>query len=307
MKQIPEPETGDKRNPTSSPSTPRKPKRTRSNESPTKRDLSALLKESSHQLSGEPLREGLTHTLHVCDNKTRYSKSLPLERDTISSKLQLMLYHRLLSGFAAPFPSPGSLDFNDFWPRVQVIPSRPFSRAFCEQSGLPVGEEGQDNEKLWSINDLLSIWTGLITGMGVHGVDNELTLVYRSRTDKASAKGKGVSRSDTLTTDPRSTEEEIQIAQAIKASLLDIGVEGDVALAQALAESIRDAGPIVEPSVVVEEAQFEPVSEEDNIIGSKVFSYDGAFLDNHLDAVFDWWHGIRPPIGVDIEDSGRCR
>lgn len=269
--------------------------------------MSAFFKEPSHQYTAGSSNAAPTHTLHLSDSKTRYSRSLPIDRDALPSRLQLMLYHRLLAGLVAASPSPETLDLRDFWTRVQVIPSRPFSRKFCEQSGLPLEEEGSETEKVWCINDLLGIWTGLIAVLGIQGVDKELTLVYRARSSDAPAKGKEFKGTDTRIISAQSTEEEMQIAGAIKASLLDIGVEEDTALAQALAESLRDSrsqNPTVAPSITEDEF---PVEIEDDIIGSKVFLYDEAALDNHLEAVFDWWHGIRPPKGVDIEDSGRCR
>lgn len=43
------------------------------------------------------------------------------------------------------------------------------------------------------------------------------------------------------------------------------------------------------------------------IIGITDFQYDGQFLDDYVTKVIKLWKGEREPVGVDIEDSGRCQ
>jgi len=45
---------------------------------------------------------------------------------------------------------------------------------------------------------------------------------------------------------------------------------------------------------------------EARIIGTKEFDIDDAFLDEHIKSVLEYWHGQRPPHGVDITLTNRC-
>jgi exonuclease V len=47
-------------------------------------------------------------------------------------------------------------------------------------------------------------------------------------------------------------------------------------------------------------------TEGDGVIGTKVFKADDELLDHHLNRVLDFWHGRRPPQGVDIKNTNRC-
>jgi len=89
--------------------------------------------------------------------------------------------------------------------------------------------------------------------------------------------------------------------QAIRASLSEAGVVDDSAIDQALVAGLGAA----QPEEVTDDEQ--PEARDQTVIGSKLFKLDEKLLDNHLETVFDWWYGVRPPKGVDIEDSGRCR
>jgi exonuclease V len=43
-----------------------------------------------------------------------------------------------------------------------------------------------------------------------------------------------------------------------------------------------------------------------SIIGTKKFLLDDILLDDHLASVLEWWHGVRQPKGVEVEQSKRC-
>ena len=57
-------------------------------------------------------------------------------------------------------------------------------------------------------------------------------------------------------------------------------------------------GSLSEEDVMLEEAQ--------QIIGTKTFALDDAFLDEYLERVLAWWHGEREPVGVEVELTRRC-
>ena len=49
-----------------------------------------------------------------------------------------------------------------------------------------------------------------------------------------------------------------------------------------------------------------PQPESSNIIGRKIFVYDEAAMQAHVQDVLQWWRGERPPRGVEVEHSRRC-
>lgn len=49
-----------------------------------------------------------------------------------------------------------------------------------------------------------------------------------------------------------------------------------------------------------------PPRPESDIIGTKTFAADDALLDAHLTDVLEWWHGVRPPRGVEVNLARRC-
>ncbi|EMD42251.1 hypothetical protein CERSUDRAFT_90860 [Gelatoporia subvermispora B] len=122
-------------------------------------------------------------TLHLSDTKTRRTATLPSDEDTLTSRLQLMLYHRLLSNVMADPKSRSEtimpLDFDAFWLRAGVDPSRSFSGQFMTQASLMFASE--EHVALNSLNALVTAWRHHIDALGVEGVDHTLTLRYRAQ------------------------------------------------------------------------------------------------------------------------------
>lgn len=44
-----------------------------------------------------------------------------------------------------------------------------------------------------------------------------------------------------------------------------------------------------------------------NIMETKTFDHDKAFLTKHLNHTIDWWEGKRPAVGVEIEEAWKCK
>ncbi|CCL98155.1 uncharacterized protein FIBRA_00149 [Fibroporia radiculosa] len=155
------------------------------------------------------------YTLHLFDTKTRNSPSLPPDEDTLTSRLQLMLYHRLLSNLLAshspsrsgpevehamPTSPVEPLDFDALWRRMSLDPTRTFSASFMRDSGLLLGAEafgstlsntssdftsGEGNNHgsgqfPQCLNDLVAAWRHAVEALSVNGMDPTLTLVYRT-------------------------------------------------------------------------------------------------------------------------------
>lgn len=222
----------------------------------------------------------LNYSLHLSDTKTRIRPTLPPEEDTFAGRVQLMLYHRLLSNLlstAQPdIASSQPLDFDAFWPKANVDPTRRFSDSFLLQTGLPDArrtpqgdtstESVIDLSGIHCLNDLTRAWHHAVEALNAVRVDSTLTIVYRaqpsrggpSATDsgkgkeKERGKGKGTENipelAVTASTPSSSTlslsdQEARDIAAAIQASISDIqpGSGGDDDLAKAIFESLRDA------------------------------------------------------------------
>ncbi|KAF5352732.1 hypothetical protein D9756_005870 [Leucocoprinus leucothites] len=122
--------------------------------------------------------------LLIIDTKTRQRPSLPLEEDTLPSRLQLMLYHKLLSRLVASEPS---FNFMAFWQLANVNPEQNLSWHFLEQAGLVAGE---GEFQVYNLNDLSALWHDLVYQLNIAGVDDQLKLIYRLQTHGGRRKGR---------------------------------------------------------------------------------------------------------------------
>lgn len=174
--------------------------------------------------------------LHISDTKTRRTASLPPAEDTLSARLQLMLYHRLLSSLlqpAAPFAptarkppgSPPHVDFAAVWTRLGLDARKPFSARFVRDAGLAPGA---------CLADLVQTWHHTAAALDVGGVDRTLTLVYRLQPAAARQ----------IRERERAEREGAELARAIEASLNAAPrawAGGDEDLARAIEASMREA------------------------------------------------------------------
>ncbi|OBZ79642.1 putative exonuclease V, mitochondrial [Grifola frondosa] len=255
---------------TTASSTPSKPKskRSRRTPSPSQPQITSFFPSTPGRSHTPPLQnlplESIPHyRLHLSDTKTRRSKSLPSDEDTLQARLQLMLYHRLLSNLlvcqagSEPYTGPiQPMDFDTLWTRMALNPFRPFSDKFMEQAGLDVSS-APSASPLRCLNDLTAAWRHAVQALDVDGVDGTLTLVYRMQPMRGSRwKGKEKATSEDLvanraTAPPPgvlSEQEAQEIATAIQASVnnfsLDDGYDGDdgdEGLARAIFESLKES------------------------------------------------------------------
>jgi exonuclease V len=190
----------------------------------------------------QPPTSAHNFTLRLLDTKTRRVHSVPDNIDTISSRLQLMLYHRLLSALISP-DHLKQLDFGALWVRLGVNPKRVFSNRFLSQARMALGGDGRDIG-LSCLDDLTQGLREQAGDLDVPGVDETLQLVYRSQPKgiqhgKSKGKGKGKKKVVDLLTD----QEELDLARAIEESLKSVsggqvGVE-EHKFATNLAESMK--------------------------------------------------------------------
>ena len=220
--------------------------------------------------------DALHYSLHLSDTKTRTRPTLPPEEDAFAGRIQLMLYHRLLSNaLSASQPDIASsqpLDFDAFWRKAGVDPTRRFSDSFLLQAGLPnarrAPREGEtlenpatDLSSINCLNDLTRAWHREVEALNAVRVDNTLTIIYRAQPTRAgqsaapttaNVKGKEKEReneagaSESIVSSTRSTLSEREardIAAAIQASLRDLQLDagGDGDFARAMSESLGNA------------------------------------------------------------------
>ncbi|KAF8588910.1 hypothetical protein K439DRAFT_515186 [Ramaria rubella] len=185
---------------TSTPCTPRKGNRKRAKPGTGSLSPERLLKlntissrhwhvtdnEATSSLRATVIRRGRTHTLRLLDSKTRLSTSLPQHEATLSSRLQLMTYKRLLDALTSSLPP---FDFDHLWGRLGIESQRLFSSSFLEQLYPFYKPERYEIECL---KDLEKGWQAAVELLGVreaegqieesaNPVHDELTLVYRLR------------------------------------------------------------------------------------------------------------------------------
>jgi exonuclease V len=200
-----------------------------------------------------------------------------------------MFYHRLLTSMIAPTSSSEALDFIRFWEQTGLRPAKPFSRHFKDQSGLPT-----------DVNNLLDIqqmWRNAVDMLHVDGLDDLLTIIYRSQTKvtretrSKAEKMKGVVNA-TATTDveellPAPTSMSLEVPQQPRSTLND-----------------DDARKSSTESTSSSDSERSP--ERPATIGTKQFLYDGKRLDDYLSSALEFWYGKRPPQGVDVHLTRRC-
>ncbi|KAK0198733.1 exonuclease V [Armillaria mellea] len=111
------------------------------------------------------------HTLRLIDTKTRRSESLPSDEDALSSRLQLMLYHRLLSSLIS---TENPFDFIRLWEQTNVDPTWQFSERFLTQA-VP----GISHPAFTCLDDLTALWRNTASKLDIPGIDPRLQLIYR--------------------------------------------------------------------------------------------------------------------------------
>lgn len=111
--------------------------------------------------------------LHIVDTKTRRIKYLPSDSDAYGSRMQVMLYHRLLCDLlstSTPF------DFPRLWGMVEVNANRPFSPEFLRDCGY---DPTRRKDYSQCLSDLVTQWHNLSHAFQGAMIHNKLKLIYR--------------------------------------------------------------------------------------------------------------------------------
>ncbi|KAL0581078.1 hypothetical protein V5O48_000972 [Marasmius crinis-equi] len=239
--------------------------------------LSSVLDDDSE--ANTSYQENGCWNLHLSDTKARRSETLPSDDSSLPARIQMMIYHRLLSGLL------GDFEFSSLWTKAEIDPSEKFSESFTCRAGLMVGDHP---ERLECLRDLVTLWFTSMKELDVACVDPRLALKYRSQKNEQTKprKGKGKAKEEVgLATTGEPYSETSTQRQSL--GLLDNG-------------GSTCSAPIRDPDLSLPE-------EDASIIGTKKFLYSAPFLSQHLDDVLEWWEGYREPRGVPIEHAGtRC-
>ncbi|OAX40886.1 hypothetical protein K503DRAFT_855055 [Rhizopogon vinicolor AM-OR11-026] len=173
------------------------------------------------------------YDLTLIDYKTRRAPSLPPEEDTVSSQLQLMLYHRMLSALLLP----ETFDFDALWAKQGINPHRSFSRSFVEDIGWPTGDEKDFHVDLCS---MVAAWVSVVhsarsCGEPLRCINPELHIIYRKASvEKTSShnlqkKPENGNEAVDIPLEVLALREELNIARAIEESLRSINQEAEEA------------------------------------------------------------------------------
>ncbi|KAG6899576.1 hypothetical protein C0993_009047 [Termitomyces sp. T159_Od127] len=175
--------------------------------------------------------------LHLLDTKTRGTNSLPADRDTLPSRIQLMIYHRLLRELTSLSPP---FDFAAMWQRVGADPVKTLSTKFLKQAGLL---EETDTRNTSCLNDLSNVYVEMVQKLDIAGVDTKLELVYRSRQSNKNQRTNG-RHSKKRSISPVVSQEERDLAKAIEASLIDVRASEEPAVQVNSGDNTSQLNPV---------------------------------------------------------------
>jgi len=252
-----------------------------------------------------------SHTLHIIDTKTRLNEFLPRDEDTLSSRLQVMLYHRLLSELVTLNPP---YDFPALWKKLGLRSAQKLSTAFLTEAKLILHS---DNSQVVCLDDLAASWHNLVACSNISAVDPTLELVYRLQPESLSqGKGKGRMRMPAVSqSNDNDVEKTIAFRDNIQASSGNAGTsaladdQDDLALQLAIQQSLAHSNTSDSGIGEKSSGQLHELKngiDHFKIIGRKTVSYDDSFLENHIADILRWWSGLRKPQGVPIELVRRC-
>lgn len=213
----------------STPGSPPK-KKQRSLSSPMLQQIASLAQELPTATNTghvtDPTNPGYLYELSIVDYKTRQSSIIPLDENTLSPRLQLMMYHRMLSSLLEP----EMFDFDLLWSRLNLSPSKPFSAQFLKDI-LWEQRRVDSTDCNVNLNRLVSEWILTVQRKcpGLIGVSRQLQVVYR-RSVYAGKRGKGKHKATETedVDDPLEAlalQEELDLARAIEESLSETGYQ----------------------------------------------------------------------------------
>lgn len=114
---------------------------------------------------------------------------MPSEHETGHSRLQLMIYRKLLSGVLALPPSSEAVDLDAVWPLVGVSPTEKLPISFVEQARL---HRYRPSRTTWTLNELVHVFRDSVKALHTAKIDDMLSIVYRTQADVNQATNKAM-------------------------------------------------------------------------------------------------------------------
>ncbi|KAK8051724.1 exonuclease V [Apiospora rasikravindrae] len=205
--------------------------------------------------------------VYLTDVKTRGSATLPSGAAIRPAKVQLFLYHRLLSDMAAI-----KLDFATVFNRYGLRADVRFSDAFMAEIGTLHDEVFYDADSDLESNASQSNPSGLASNSHGHYPDASPNL------EPTMSPPPDLIRYRTLR----------QIVPLLQSELQATFPQGRKSMGDLLSVQYRHRS-------------------DGHIIGNQVFPADSEALNKYLDYNLAWWQGQREPDGVAIEETYKCR
>ena len=144
------------------------------------------------RLALEPPQKMRTHGYYLVDTKTRHSRTIPVEADTLPGVIQLSLYKRLFDRLTATESDDGLWD--KMFKREGLKTNQPFSEDFVVQSLMIIETNDMGHMpgviEARCLGELVAVWRKTVEDMGIANVgsEEELTIVYRK--NEAITRGK---------------------------------------------------------------------------------------------------------------------
>ena len=124
-----------------------------------------------------------THGFYLIDTKTRHSRAIPVEADTLPAVIQLSLYKRLFDRLTSTETDDGLWD--EMFKHEGLKVYQPFSEHFVMQSHVIIEQNDMGHMpgilEARCLGELVAVWRKAVEELGIAnaGSEDELTIVYR--------------------------------------------------------------------------------------------------------------------------------
>ncbi|KAJ6463001.1 exonuclease V [Mycena sanguinolenta] len=154
--------------------------------------------------------------IRLIDTKTRYTDSMPSDEDAVPARLQVLLYHRLLSCL---IDTSTLFDFSALWALLGMQPSASFSPTFLGQVAPILG--GPQSVPRCLEDMVLFVKTRLIE-LNLPPLDDTVQIIYLSQNKYFDRRRREKGKSRQETTYTAATCEDDKTAKAVPTSLEDM-------------------------------------------------------------------------------------
>ncbi|KAI0094387.1 exonuclease V a 5' deoxyribonuclease-domain-containing protein [Irpex rosettiformis] len=300
----------------STPTKPRKPPKLSKNQSPSQTLITESFSPVKPTSTPTPRLPEPQFHLMISDTKSRMHPCIPPDSDTLGGRLQLMVYHHLLSALVAPRGTPLALNFTKIWKMGKVVSTKEFSEKFREDAALP--------DEVKCLDDLVAMWYNVVEMLSVKRVSSRLSIEWRVLESRLYPKRweggkKGGDEDEAEVAEVlKMLDEKVKSSQArslplqgpeveeiTKDEIVDgVGVKGVQKGKKKAKGKGKGKGKSVESS---SSDSDEDLGQHKSVkFGTTEFEQDSQQLNDHLRDILMLWNGQRQPRGVDVTLTRRC-